>query len=86
MHTISMLELRTKSREVIQRLQRGERLALTFRGKKVATLLPEQDPDEIPVPPDDPFRSLCRLAEPELGSMTNEQIDRTLYGEPQDVR
>ena len=75
-----MLELRTQSRNVLRWLKTGEPLALTFRGKKVATLLPEENAAEQPIPTDDPIRRLHELAEP-MGSLTNEEIDRVLYGE-----
>jgi antitoxin (DNA-binding transcriptional repressor) of toxin-antitoxin stability system len=85
MKTISMLELRSKGREVIKRLERGERLDLTYRGRKVARLEPIQHDESGPIPADDPIFTLFKHAEP-LGSMTNEEIDQLLYGPEADLR
>jgi antitoxin (DNA-binding transcriptional repressor) of toxin-antitoxin stability system len=82
MKTISMLDLRLHSREMIRRLRRGETLRLTYRNQRIATLIPESEPVAAA---DDPIRNLCKLAEPGLTPMTNEQIDQLLYGEPQDI-
>lgn len=79
MKTISMLELRSKGREVVNRLDRGEALDLTYRGRKVARLEPVRKDRTEPVPDDDPIRTFHRLAEP-LGPMSNEDIDQLLYG------
>ena len=85
MKTISMLELRTRGKEIVKRLNRGERMSLSYRGKKVATLVPEEDAWEKPAAADDPIRRLCKLAEPGLGSMTSEEIDQHLYGDSKDL-
>jgi|688.fasta_scaffold952611_2 antitoxin (DNA-binding transcriptional repressor) of toxin-antitoxin stability system len=80
MKTVSMLELRSKGREVVKRLDRGERLELTYRGRKVATMEPALLKKSARVPDDDPIRTFHKLAEP-LGPMSNEDIDQLLYGE-----
>lgn len=80
MKTVSMLELRSKGREVVKRLDRGERLELTYRGRKVARLEPVREDRRGPVSDDDPIRTFHKIAEP-LGSMSNKEIDRLLYGE-----
>ncbi|MDD5260468.1 MAG: hypothetical protein PHD76_01330 [Methylacidiphilales bacterium] len=83
--TVSMLELRSRGRDVVRRLERGEKLALTYRGKRVATLVPECSGKNRPIPADDPIYRFVESAEP-MGSMTNEQIDQLLYGKPSDLR
>jgi len=80
MKTITMLELRSKGREVVKRLERGERLDLTYRGRKVARLEPIRAAQNQGVPEDDPIRTFHKFAEP-LGTMNNEDIDQLLYGE-----
>lgn len=80
MKTISMLELRSKGREVVKRLERGERMDLTYRGRKVARLEPIRPAMDGPIPDDDPIRTFHKFAEP-LGAMSNEDIDQVLYGE-----
>jgi len=80
MKTITMLDLRLRSQEMVKRLQRGESLRLTCRRRRSATLVPESE--SAVLDKDDPLRSLCTLAEPGLEPMTNEQIDQALYGAP----
>jgi antitoxin (DNA-binding transcriptional repressor) of toxin-antitoxin stability system len=78
--TISISEFRSKGREVVKRLDRGERLALTYRGRQVALLEPVREDRKGLIPADDPIHKFHRLAEP-LGPMSNEDIDQLLYGE-----
>lgn len=80
MNSISMLELRSRGKDVVSRLERGETLALTYRGRRVATLVPAGLDSDFPVPADDPIYRFAGGAEP-MGGMSNEQIDRLLYGE-----
>jgi antitoxin (DNA-binding transcriptional repressor) of toxin-antitoxin stability system len=83
MKTITMLDLRLHSREMIRRLERGEPLMLTYRRRRVATLVPEVAPAKSDK--DDSIRNLSKLADPTLTPMTNEQIDQLLYGEPENL-
>jgi antitoxin (DNA-binding transcriptional repressor) of toxin-antitoxin stability system len=85
MKTISMLELRSKGREVVKRLDRGERLELTYRGRKVATMEPALRKKSSTIPADDPILEFLKRAEP-LGGLTNEDIDQVLYGRQADPR
>lgn len=80
MKTVSMLELRSRGRDVVRRLERGERLELSYRGRIVATLVPTEADASKPIPPDDPIRTFHKFAEP-MGAMTNEEIDQLLYGD-----
>lgn len=77
MERVSMLEFRRDAERVLAKVRNGERLVLTHRGKPVARLEPILD---VPVDADDPFYSLCELAEP-AGSLSNRQIDEILYGQ-----
>jgi prevent-host-death family protein len=76
--SISMLELRTQAEEVLNRVQRGERLVLTYRGRPVARLEPVETDA---YPPDDPFLSITDLAESGSGPLSNADIDRIVYGQ-----
>jgi antitoxin (DNA-binding transcriptional repressor) of toxin-antitoxin stability system len=80
MKTISMLELRQDARKVLAALKRGERLLLTYRGKPVARLEPVQSVGNLPE--DDPIFRLEEFAVdgPGGGDLTNEEIDRIVYG------
>lgn len=73
-----MLDFRRDAERIIARVQKGERLILTRRGKPVARLEPIRDE---PLASDDPFYSLCDLAEPSGPPLTNPQIDAIIYGE-----
>jgi prevent-host-death family protein len=77
MKTITMLDFRRDAERVLAKVRKGERLVLTHRGKPVARLEPIQGES---IESDDPFYSLCELAEPG-GSLTNPQIDEILYGQ-----
>ncbi len=77
MKQVSMLDFRRHAEKIIAQVQRGERLILTRRGKPVARLEPIRNER---LESDDPFYSLCELAEP-AGSLTNRQIDEILYGQ-----
>lgn len=75
-----MLELRSRGREIVKCLEHGERLELTYRGKKVGIIEPALSEGDKRIPIDDPIRTFHGYAQP-LGSMTNQEIDRLLYGE-----
>ena len=78
MNTVTMLEFRRDAERILRRIRRGQRLVLTYRGKAVAQLLPVEQPTP---PSDDPLYRLVDHAEPGGESLTNEQIDRIVYGE-----
>lgn len=69
--TVSLSEFRRHAEEIIQRGQRGKRLILTYKGKPVLRLEPI-------VSLADPFYRLTELAA-SAQSITNEEIDETLY-------
>jgi prevent-host-death family protein len=77
MKTVSLLDFRRHAERILAKVQKGERLVLTRRGKPVARLEPIQGES---IEPDDPFYALCELAEP-AGSLTNPQIDEIIYGQ-----
>jgi antitoxin (DNA-binding transcriptional repressor) of toxin-antitoxin stability system len=76
MREISMLEFRKNAEAIIAQIRRGERMVLTYRGRPVVRL----EPVEGDVSPDDPFYSLNELAVSKGRSLSNEQIDRIVYG------
>jgi antitoxin (DNA-binding transcriptional repressor) of toxin-antitoxin stability system len=85
MKTVSMLDLRSRGRDIVRRLERGERLGLTYRGRKVATLVPVAEEPGEPFPTDDSIFQFVGGAEP-MGNLTNEHIDQVLYGDQAGVR
>ncbi len=80
MKTLSMLDLRQQSREVIDGLRHGEHYQLTYRGKVVGKLSPDGGATQIQS--DDPIYRLAEISE--SGStptpLTNEEADRLIYG------
>jgi len=76
MVTISLVEFRKNAGAIIRRVQRGEHIALTRRGKPVVTLQAYRD---TPLVADDPVYVLHGLAVAGP-NLTNEEIDKTVYG------
>ncbi|MBI4614748.1 MAG: hypothetical protein HY720_14145 [Planctomycetes bacterium] len=77
MRQVSIVEFRKHAAEVIERLRRGERLVLTHRRKPIAQLEPIRPGN----PSDrDPFYALDRLADATAGALSNDQIERAIYG------
>lgn len=77
MKKISMLDFRRDAERVLAKVQKGESLILTHRGKPVARLEPIVDEHRDP---NDPFYALTDLAEPGV-DLTNAQMDEILYGQ-----
>ena len=77
METVSMVDFRRDAEAIIRKAQQGIRMILTYRGKPVMRL--EPIPQGKPLK-NDPFYSLGNLADSTGESLTNEQIDRVIYG------
>ena len=77
MTTVTMLEFRRHAERTIRRIQQGERLLLTYRGEPVARLEPVV-PDEVRE--DDPIYALADLADDDGSTLSNEEMDRAVYG------
>lgn len=72
-----MLELRRNAQSIIEEVQQGRRLVLTYRGKPMARIEPlESGPVD-----EDPFYDLADLADAEGQSLTNREMDQVIYGE-----
>ena len=76
MTRISVLEFRREASRVIRRLQQGQRLVLTYRGKPVARMEPIV---ERVAPKNDPIYSLADLAVQGMPSISNEDMDTLIY-------
>ena len=77
MKTVTMLEFRKNAQEIIRRAMKGERTLLTYRGKPVLRLEPVNEtegPSEA-----DPFYALGDLADAEVETLSNEDMDRLVY-------
>ena len=77
MNKVTLLDFRRNAEGIIRRVQQGQRLLLTYRGKPVMSLEPISRPG---ISPDDPFYRLDRLAVRGESSLTNEEIDQIVYG------
>lgn len=77
MDSVSMVEFRRDAERIIGRVRRGQRILLTYRGRPVVRLEPVS---EAEAGPDDPFYSLSRLANDRGESLSNAEMDRTVYG------
>lgn len=78
MKTLSMVELRNEAEQIMGQVSRGQRFLLTYRGKPVARLEPLQ---AEPANGDDSFYRLCELADNKGEVVSNDDIDRIVYGE-----
>ncbi len=78
MTTVSMVELHHDAEGILQRVGRGERLVLTYRGQPAARLEPFTESD---TPADDPIYLLAELSVDQGGSLTNEEMDAIVYGQ-----
>jgi prevent-host-death family protein len=76
MESVSILEFRRDAEAVIRKVRQGKRLILTYRGKPVMRLEPIRDNT---VGPNDPFYALAELAMSNGRSLSNEEIDQTVY-------
>ena len=74
---VSMLEFRRTADDVLKKVQQGERFLLTYRGRPVARLEPIVSGQPAA---DDPFYTIGEVASESGGSLSNEQIDKILYG------
>lgn len=75
--SVSLLEFRQKAQAVLSYVQNGQGVLLTCRGKPVARLEPVSSRS---AGQDDPFYALDQLADRGGESLTNDEIDRVLYG------
>ena len=73
---ISPNELRFNFKKVIENLNHGIEMTLTYRNRPLARIVPLEQPDQIP--DEDPFYELHEKAEA-MGSLSNEEIDSILY-------
>lgn len=76
MKTVSMLDFRNRAEQIIAQVRMGQEMVLTYRGKPVLRLLPFREKE---IAEDDPFYALGRHADAKGKSLTNWQMDETIY-------
>jgi prevent-host-death family protein len=75
--TITMLDLRRRAEAIVEEVQRGQTLVLTYRGRPVMRLEPVRS---LTAEEDDPFYRLADLADRKGASLSNSEIDEIVYG------
>jgi prevent-host-death family protein len=75
---ISTNELRLNFDRVLNALKQGRSLTLTYRNKPLARIVPLKE--ERLLSEDDPIYRLYELAEPIGAPLTNEEMDKLIYG------
>ena len=76
MKKASIQDLRFRFKPLLEDLQRGEEITLTYRNKPLARIVPFAK--EAPPPDDDPAYYFHEQAV-SGGSMTNREIDEAIY-------
>jgi prevent-host-death family protein len=71
-------ELRQDTKTILRDVARGEKIVLKYRGKPAARLVPLEKKKNGASP--DPFYSLTRIGVAKGNSLSNEQMDRLIYG------
>jgi prevent-host-death family protein len=80
---INIHAAKTQLSRLVARAERGERIVIARAGNPVAELGPATKSKNRLLSPDDPILNLDTFAvEGAGGKLTNEEIDRILYGRP----
>ncbi len=80
---INIHAAKTRLSRLVARAEKGERIVIARNGKPVAQLGPAPKSKARKIPPDDPLLNLETFAAAGPGGkLTNQEIDRILYGRP----
>jgi prevent-host-death family protein len=78
---VNIHDAKTRLSQLVARVERGERITIARAGRPVAVLAPPARAVRSRLPPDDPLLHLDTFAvDGPGGSLTNEDIDRLVYG------
>jgi prevent-host-death family protein len=78
---VNMHDAKTRLSQLVARAEKGERITIARDGKPVAQLGPAPRRRRSALPEDEPLLNLDTFAvDGPGGELTNEDIDRTLYG------
>ena len=78
---VNMHDAKTRLSQLVARAEKGERITIARDGKPVAQLGPAPRRKRQALSADDPLLNLDSFAvDGPGGDLTNEEIDRTLYG------
>jgi len=75
---ISTNELRLKFDRVLKAMKQGQILTLTYRNKPLARIVPLKE--ERSLSEDDPIYRMYELAQPVGAPLTNDEMDKLIYG------
>jgi antitoxin (DNA-binding transcriptional repressor) of toxin-antitoxin stability system len=78
MKTISISQLRSRTRSLVRTLENGKAVLLTHRGHKLAQIQPVKLKNGARA--DDPLYRFHRLADKVAKPLTDREIDRQVYG------
>ena len=79
--TVNIHDAKTQLSRLIARVERGERIVIARAGKPVAELRPAGKVKKRSKPLDDPLLRVEEYSyDGPIGSTSNEDIDRTVYG------
>ncbi len=78
MKHISVLDFRKHSKKILDSAGRGERMIMTYRGKPVLRLEPINN--KLLPAEDDPFYQLAESGQSQGRNMSNDAIDKAVYG------
>lgn len=73
-----MLDIRTKAKDLVDRLERGESFRITYRNRPVGEIYPLQSQEVISR--DDPIYAIADDAEDLEGELDARAADRLIYG------
>lgn len=79
MAQVTLLEFRQHANDILNRVENGEEIIMTRRGKPAARLMPPADPATPEIREADPIYHLAKHAE-KLGRMSNTEMDEAVYG------
>jgi prevent-host-death family protein len=80
---INIHAAKTRLSRLVARAEKGERIVIARNGKPVAHLGPAPKSKACKISPDDPLLNLETFATAGPGGkLTNQEIDRILYGRP----
>src|SRR6516162_7765166 len=71
-------ELRLKFDRVLKAMKQGQILTLTYRNKPLARIVPLKE--ERSLSEDDPIYRMYELAQPVGAPLTNDEMDKLIYG------
>ena len=79
MAQVTLLEFRRHANDILNRVENGEEIMVTRRGKPAAKLVPPDGGAGLEVRENDPIYHLAKHAE-KLGRLSNAEMDEAVYG------